>query len=169
MKTDNDSLRDKLKAADVLDEFQELMFAHEMHYEELLEQLEKWGISSSMGALSRFKASHIGPWSMERAKNEERDFLEKNGADLDEATRRMIASRIFQAAANPNTTTKDVLRMKDLEVSMAKLRHDSVRLEQAERKLSLLEQKLGSAKEAMESEQLTPEEKVAQWKQIFGR
>jgi hypothetical protein len=75
MPADNESLHDKLKRAEVLEEFLELMFAHEQHYDELLEQLEKWGISSSMGALSRFKASHIGHWSMERAKNEERDFF----------------------------------------------------------------------------------------------
>lgn len=167
MPTDNQSLRDKLKAADVLDEFLELMFAHEKHYDELLEQLETWGISSSMGALSRFKASHIGPWSMERAKNEERDFLEKHGADLDEVTRRMIAQRVFQLAANPNTTSKDVLKMKDLLLREANMKLDIQRLEndirqrdkaleqkdraleQAERKVAALEEQKKAALQAL--------------------
>lgn len=140
MPSDNESLYSKLKSKDVLDEFCELMFSHERGYEELLEELEKWGISSSLGALSRFKRSQIGPWSMERAKREQRDFLEAHGADLDEVTRQMVAVNIFNAAANPNTPTKVVLKMRDQEIKMAMLKHDAQRLEQAEKKLAQQDQ-----------------------------
>ena len=184
---DNISLREKLKAVDVFDEFVELMFDVEVHYEPLLEQLEKWGISSSLGALSRFKAAHIGWWSMERAKKQEREFLTEHGDKLDEVTRNMVKVRLFQASANPNTSTKDVLKMKDLLIREAGLENDVKKLtgdvklkeraleqkdrtlEQSERKLQLLESKVGNANEAMEDKELTPEEKVARWKQVFGR
>lgn len=125
---DNVSLREKLKTADVFDEFVELMFDAEMHYDELLEKLESWNISSSLGALSRFKAAHIGWWSMERAKNEEREFLTTHGDKLDDVTRNLVKTRLFQAAANPNTSTKDVLKMKDLLIREAGLENDVKKL-----------------------------------------
>jgi hypothetical protein len=128
--TDNESLSEKLKKAEVFGEFCELMFAHEVGYSELLEQLEKWSISSSMGALSRFKSSNIGQWSMDRAKREERDFLIQHGADLDEVTRNLVAVRIFQAAANPNTSSKDVLKIKDMLLREAQMKQDLKKLEQ---------------------------------------
>lgn len=184
---DNQWLRDKLKAADVLDEFTELMFDHELTFVELLEQLEKWGISSSMGSLSRFKRSHISDWSMHRAQRDEREFLEKHGANLDDVTRNMVAVRIFNASANPNTSTKDVLKMKDLLIREAQMKQDAEKLkldnehktraleqkdkliEMQERKIAALEAKLGTANEAMENTSLSDEEKVARWKQVFGR
>jgi hypothetical protein len=140
--TDHQWLRDKLKAADVLEEFIELMFDHEQTYAELLEQLEKWGISSSMGALSRFKRSHLSGWSMQRAQREEREFLTQHGANLDEVTRNMVAVRIFNASANPNTSTKDVLKMKDLLIREAQMKQDAEKLKQDnEHKTKALEQK----------------------------
>lgn len=162
MPAENESLRDRLRKAGVLDEFMELMFAHEKHYDELLEELEKWGISSSLGALSRFKASHKGEWSMQRALREQQDFLAKHGANLDEVTRQMTAVNIFNIAANPNTPTKDVLKMRDQEIKLAELK-------QTDRRLALLEAKVKDTSEAMENDQLTDEEKVARWKQVFGR
>lgn len=185
--TDNEHLRDKLKSADVLDEFIELMFDHETPYAELLEQLEKWGISSSMGALSRFKRSHMSAWSMQRAQREEREFLEKHGANLDEVTRNMVAVRIFNASANPNTSTKDVLKMKDLLIREAQMKQDAEKLkldnehktraleqkdkliELQTRKIEALEAQAAKGNEVLADEALTDEEKVARWKQVFGR
>lgn len=131
----NESLLSRLQRAEVQEEFEALMFDQKMHYADLLGQLEKWSISSSLGALSRYKVSRGGPWAMERAMRQEREFLEGHGADMDEATRKLVAMRIFQDAASPETSTKDVLRMREQEIQMAKLKQDAVKLEQAERKL----------------------------------
>ena len=128
--SDNESLASKLKAKEVFEEFVELMFGLETEYTELLEQLEKWDISSSMGSLSRFKGSHKGWWCMERAKREEREFLTQHGDNLDDVTRNMVKVRIFQAAANPNTTNKDVLKIKDLLLREAQMKQDLVKLQQ---------------------------------------
>jgi hypothetical protein len=140
--SDNQWLRDKLKDADVLDEFTELMFDHELTFADLLQKLETWNISSSMGALSRFKRSHMSEWSMQRAQREEREFLEKHGANLDDVTRNMVAVRIFNASANPNTSTKDVLKMKDLLIREAQMKQDAEKLKlDNEHKTKALEQK----------------------------
>jgi hypothetical protein len=184
---DKTSLYDKLRTSGMLDEFRELMFAQQTPYDELLEQLEKWNISSSMGALSRFKAAHVGQWSMERAIDAERDFLTQHGANLDEATRKLICLRVFNLAANPDTPTRDVLKMKDLlireannKLAIEKLESDirqrdraleqkDKMIEMAERKVAALEEERGRASDVMQNEELTAEEKVARWKQVFGR
>lgn len=184
--TDNESLASKLKTKQVFDEFVELMFGLETEYTDLLEQLEKWGISSSMGALSRFKASHVGWWSMERAKREERDFLTQHGANLDEVTRNMIAVRIFQAAANPNTTNKDVLKIKDLLLREAQMKQDLQKLEQdnelktraldqkdeqiaqAERKIAAQEKLIAETRGDLSDKSITEEERAARMRARFG-
>ena len=152
---DNESLADRLRKAEVYEEFCELIFAQSVRYEDLLEQLEKWGISSSLGALSRFKASHRGPWAMARARREHEAFLRENGADLDEAERRLVAMRIFQDAANPDTPTKLVLKMRDQHHGAAKLRienerlkMDAVKLEQAQALIDLQERKIKALEDA---------------------
>lgn len=178
----NESLFERLDKARVYDEFCALMFDQRMTYEELLEQLEKWGISSSLGALSRFKGSHRGPWAMERAKREEKEFLTTHGAELDETTRKLIAMRIFQDAASPETSTKDVLRMKDQEIQMAKLRQDAVKLEMAERRLAQLQQLIDiqerkiktmedreeDTKKDLGNNTLTEDERAARMRARFG-
>lgn len=176
MLTDTSSLYDKLRTSGMLDEFRELMFAQQLHYDELLTKLEEWGISSSMGALSRFKAAHVGQWSMERAIDAERDFLKEHGADLDEATRKLIALRVFNLAANPDTPTKDVLKMKDLlireanmKLSIEKLQNDIRQrdraleqkdrdLEQRERRIAALETAGQQIKQVSTDPVLSPEE-----------
>lgn len=159
----NEPLRERLCKAEVVEEFDALMFDQRMHYEELLEQLEKWGISSSMGALSRYKATWRGPWAMERAKREEKAFLESHGADLDETTRKLVAMRIFQDAASPETSTKDVLRMREHEIQMAKLKQDAVKLQQAERKLTQAQELIDLQKrkiEALEAQAAAAAQKI---------
>lgn len=147
----NESLYERLEKAGVREEFDALMFDQRMHYHEMLEELERWGISSSLGALSRYKATWRGPWAMERAKREEKDFLSTHGADLDEATRKLVAMRIFQDAASPETSTKDVLRMREHEIQIAKLKQDAVKLEQAERKLEQAQELIDLQKRKIEA------------------
>lgn len=145
------SLAEQLHAAEMYEEFCELMFSLGTPYAELLVELEKWSIYSSLGALSRFKASHRGPWAMERAKREQKNFLEENGADLDDATRRLVAMRIFADAAAPDTSTRDVLRMRDQYLQEAKLKQDAVKLEQAERKLDQAQEQIEMQRRKIEA------------------
>lgn len=176
------SLAEQLHAAEMYEEFCELMFGVGTPYDELLTKLEEWNIYSSMGALSRFKHSHRGPWAMERARREQKDFLEQHGADLDDATRRMVAMRIFTDAASPDTSTRDVLRMRDQQLQLAKLEQDAVKLEQANRKLDqaqeliefqrrkieAMEEKEKATKEDLENGGLSDEQRAARMRARFG-
>lgn len=56
-----------------------------------------------------------------------------------------------------------------MKVAQQKLTLESEKLKQAERRLQLLEAKLKETDDAMNSDALSDEEKVARWKQVFGR
>lgn len=147
----------ELQRRGVFDDFCELMFGVQMRYEELLEELEKWGVSSSLASLSRFKTSWHGAWSLERARKAAEQALQDE--ELDEAERKAVAQQLYNAAANPNTPTKVLLRMRDqhygaarLKIEVEKLKQAKVKLEQAERKLEQMERKV-AAQEALLEEQ----------------
>lgn len=145
MSTSNQSLADRLQTAGVYDEFCALMFGQRMRYEDLLEQLEKWNISSSMGALSRFGDSQRSAWTLARAKRETQELLADESIDLDAAQRKVVAERLFNLAAAPDICDKTLLKLRDQEIKMMQLQHDKQRLEQAEVKLQQAERKLEQA------------------------
>ena len=153
---DNESLWKKLHKAEVLEEFQALMFDQQMRYEDLLEQLEKWGISSSMGALSRFADSQRSSWAMARAKRQYEAMLSDEGVDLDEAQRRVVAERLFNLAASPHISEKALLKLRDQEIALSKLRQDEQRLKQNEKRLEQAQEVIEMQRrkiEAMEAEE----------------
>lgn len=154
----NYSLAEQLKDAEMYEEFCELMFATSTTYADLRVKLEEWSIFSSDGALSRFKASHRGPWAMERAKREHKEFLNQHGADMDEAERQLVAMRIFADAASPETPTALVLRMRDqhlgaakLRIENEKLRHGEVKLQQAHKALAQKDEQIDMQKRKIEA------------------
>lgn len=164
MSKDNQSLWKRLHQAEVLEEFCELMFAQELRYEDLLEQLEKWQIPSSMGALSRFSDSHRSQWTLERAKRQYESMLADEGVNLDEAQRKIVAERLYNLAASPHISEKALLKMKELEIKTATVRQNDERLKQNEvrlaqaqttidlqtRKIEALEAQAEAAKKAAE-------------------
>lgn len=154
-KPDNESLWKKLHRAEVLEEFCELMFAQEARYEDLLEQLERWGISSSMGALSRFSDSQRSQWTLARAKRQYESMLRDEGVNLDEAQRKVVAERLYNLAASPAISDKALLKMRDQEIARAKLELDQARLVQAETKLKQAQEVIDMQRrkiEAMEAQ-----------------
>lgn len=180
--SDNESLWKKLHTAEVLDEFCALMFDQQSRYEDLLEQLEKWGISSSMGALSRFSDSHRSTWTLQRAQRQYESVLSDNGVDLDEAQRKVVAERLYNLAASPHISEKALLKMRDQEIKLALLNHDRQRLEQAEqtlqqrqevidlqkRKIEALEAQANAVKEDLKDGGLTDAERAARMRARFG-
>jgi hypothetical protein len=135
----NESLERRLRDAALYDEFCALMFGQRVKYEDLLEQLEKWNLSSSLGALTRFNESNRSEWTLERAKRETANFLAENAGLLDEAQKKVVAERLFNLAATPDISDKTLLKMRDQEIKMAQLRHDAQRIDQAETKLEQAE------------------------------
>ena len=180
--SDNESLFNKLTKADVLEEFCALMFDQQVTYEDLLEQLEKWGISSSIGALSRFSVSQRSAWTLQRAKLQYESILNDNGVDLDEAQRKVVAERLYAMASSPLISEKALLKMRDQEIKLALLNHDRQRLEQAEqtlqqrqevidlqkRKIEALEAQAAAVKEDLKDGGLTDAERAARMRARFG-
>lgn len=165
----NESLAERLIKAEVYEEFCALMFGQRVRYEDLLEQLESWQISSSLGALTRFSDSHRSQWILARAKAEYKAMLEDSGTTLEAAQRKLVAENLFNLAASPDVSDKTLLQMREQEIKLAMLEHDKVKIAQAERKLQLLEAKMHDVDAALNDEALSDEEKVARWKQVFGR
>jgi hypothetical protein len=134
-KASNESLADRLIKAEVYDDFCALMFGQRMRYEDLLEQLEKWSLSSSMGGLHRFSEAHRSQWILARAKAQHEAMLHDAGTTLDAAQRKLVAENLFNLAASPEVSDKTLLKMRDQEIKLAELAHDKLKIEQAERKL----------------------------------
>lgn len=141
--TRNESLARRLTKAEVYHEFCELLFAQEIRYEDLLEQLEKWGISSSLGAISRFADSERSQYTLDRAKRQYEAMLKDESVDLDQAQRRMVAERLFNLAASPHITEKSLLKLRELEIKAAQLENDR-------RRIAILEGKIKSASDKLE-------------------
>lgn len=130
----NESLASRLQKAEVFDEFCTLMFGQGVKYEDLLEQLEKWGISSSLAGLNRFSDSHRSAWTLERARAMAAEQL--NNTELDDAQRKVVAERLFNLAASPAISDKTLLKMRDQEIKLATVRQNDEKLRQNERRLA---------------------------------
>jgi hypothetical protein len=167
-KPDNESLWKKLHRAEVLEEFSALMFDQQWRYEDLLEQLEKWGISSSLGALSRFADSQRSTWAFARAKRQYQSLLEDEGVDLDEAQKKVVAEKLFSLAASPHISEKALLKMREMEIKQAVLKQNERKLEQAERRLKILEEQVNDTTDDLKNPNLTEEQRAARMRARFG-
>jgi hypothetical protein len=147
----NESLADRLIKAEVYDEFCALMFGQRMRYEDLLEQLEAWSLSSSMGALTRFSESHRSQWILARAKAQHESMLHDSGTTLDAAQRKLVAENLFNLAASPEVSDKTLLKMRDQEIKLAELEHDKIKISQAEKKLDQAQELIDLQKRKIEA------------------
>lgn len=147
----NESLADRLIKAEVYDEFCALMFGQRMRYEDLLEQLEKWSLSSSLGALTRFSESHRSKWILARARAQHESMLHDSGTTLDAAQRKLVAENLFNLAASPEVSDKTLLKMRDQEIKLAELEHDKIKIGQAEKKLEQAQELIDLQKRKIEA------------------
>lgn len=150
-KASNESLADRLIKAEVYEEFCALMFGQRMRYEDLLEQLEKWNLSSSMGGLHRFSESHRSQWILARAKAQHEAMLHDAGTTLDAAQRKLVAENLFNLAASPEVSDKTLLKMRDQEIKLAELRQAEVKLSFDERKLEQAQELIDMQKRKIEA------------------
>lgn len=150
-KASNESLAGRLIKAEVYDEFCALMFGQRMRYEDLLEQLERWNISSSMGGLHRFSESHRSEWILARARAQHEAMLHDAGTTLDAAQRKLVAENLFNLAASPEVSDKTLLKMRDQEIKLAELRQAEVKLTFDERKLEQAQELIDMQKRKIEA------------------
>ncbi len=74
----------------------------------------------------------------------------------------------FEAAKQEHADIMDIKRTQSKQRDRA-LEQAQEKVEQAERKLQLMEKKMKDAGDLVEDKELTAEEKVNRWKEIFGR
>lgn len=151
--TDNESLWRRLHQAEVLEDFCDMLFGQRKKQAELLEQLEKWNISSSGAAISRFSDRHRSEWTLARARRMAAEV--KDGPDLDDMQRGIVAEKVFNLAASPDIDDVTLLRLRDQEIKLAtirqndeKLRQNEVRLRQAQETIDMQRRKI----EALEAQ-----------------
>lgn len=162
----NESLAERLVRAEVYDEFCALMFGQKMRYEDLLEQLESWQLSSSLGALTRFSDSHRSQWILARAKAEHKAILEDSGSTLDAAQRKLVAENLFNLAASPEVSDKTLLKMRDQEIKLAELANDKIKIEQGEKKLAQAQELIELQKAKIEEQRAQAAEAAAKIEQL---
>lgn len=172
------------------DEIQSRLFAvvEESTLDEALEYVrEELKIDVGRSALAEWAAWYRRRQWISDAESdaaEMEDMLKRSGLQLTPDAISAISNAVFLNRASKMGDAKTfvqvagvIQRSQELKSSQAAhedkmaVAHKKLELQAAEhqRKLKELEAKLGSANEAMENEQLTDEEKVARWKQVFGR
>lgn len=160
---DNRSLAKRLKDAEVYDDFCDLLFAKRMDYDDLLTHTEeKWGVVTSISAISRFADSERSQYTIERAKRCYASVLQDSGSTLDQATRAAVADRLFNLAVSPDVSEIALLKMRDQEIKLAEL-------DQKDRRLQLLETQMQKVKDALNDETLSEEDRIIKMRTVFGR
>jgi hypothetical protein len=152
MKTRSDSLFAKLKPAQ-REEIFALCVEGGTSIADGVALLKKWGVSSSVPALSRFISSHGMSWRIDRAKaaaEATRGQLPKNW----EAERsRALAQKEFELTYR-DLSTKEFFMLKSAELDERAMRLkekiEPAKLEIASRRVALLEENAAKAKAALE-------------------
>jgi hypothetical protein len=147
--TDNESLWRRLRDAEVLDAFCDLLFGQRKKQAELLEQLEQWGISSSGPAISRFSDRYCSEWTFSRARRMAGEIAA--GPELDEIQRRIVAEKVFNLAARPDIDDATLLRLRDQEIKLATVRQNDERLKQNEVRLGQAQETIDLQKRKIEA------------------
>ena len=124
--------------------------------------VQTWKVDTSRSAVHRFYHAERSNWTIERAK---RFAVETQGMlpeEMDAAQRKLVAQKAFELASSSEISAKELLKLRDQEIKL-------ITLQQSDRKLKLLEAKVEDASKDMVSTELSAEEKIARWKQVFGR
>lgn len=159
MKKRSDSLHAKLTPLQ-RDDLLSGLIDQGISLEEALALCSKWGVKTSLAALSRFVASQGLVWRLERAKQSAQASAGVLPKNFDEIKRQGLAQREFELAFT-ELTAKELYCLKRLDLAEKQLHLD-------QKKLDLMERKLGAAKNVLEQSKLTPAERETRMKEIFG-
>jgi hypothetical protein len=121
--------------------------------------LQKWGIKSSVQALSRLVSTHGFAWRLERAKAVV--AATESQPDFEAEKSRLLQQKIFEAVADVNCPPKVLVALRSLDLKAAEVKL-------AERRVALLEQKMSEAKDVLKDTALTPEQREARWREILA-
>jgi hypothetical protein len=160
MKIRSDSLYATLGRLDQLDEFFAYYIAENPSYQDMTAWLSERSISTSNGALHNLIAYQLQRWRIAKAIESADAEVLTLPADIDDQTRARIKALRLDLA------------MRDISVDQAlaliRLDQDRDRTDIASRKLALLEAREASARNTLTDATLTPEQRDAKLKSLFG-
>jgi hypothetical protein len=160
MKTRSDSLYARLSPTQ-REDLLSLLLEECASTETALEVCRKWGVKASKGAISRLIASHSLSWRLQRAQEVALATEDALPANWEETQRRVLGQKIFEAVCANETSNKEMIALKKLQLS-----EDQLKIE--DRRVVLLEKKVADAQKIITNTKLTPEEREQKMKEVFG-
>lgn len=141
-------------------------------YEDALELVEQqFGVKSSVTALRRFYASFAVSWEYSRASGDAQAFGDLMEGKFDEASIKRAKQLAFSMLTDRNPNVSAAKTLLKIVGDTAKHQLAEKRLALDERKVTLLEAKAALADKAKgisDNDELTPEQKAAQLRSLFG-
>lgn len=131
----------------------------------------EFGVFTSPDALRRFYSSFAVPWQYSQASGEAEAFGQLMEGKFDAATIKRAKQLAFSALTDRNPDVKTAKALLKIVGDSAKVDLAKERLSLDERKVTLLEAKAALADKAKgisDNEELTPEQKAAQLRSLFG-
>lgn len=141
-------------------------------YEDALELVaQQFGVKSSVDALRRFYASFAVPWQYSQASGDAEAFGDLMEGKFDEATIKRAKQLAFVMLTEKTPNVSAAKTLLKIVGDSAKLALAEKKVALDERKVTLLEAKAALADKAKgisDNEALTPEQKAAQLRALFG-
>jgi hypothetical protein len=141
-------------------------------YEDALELVEQqFGVKTSVTGLRRFYASFAVPWEYSRATGDAEQFGEMMEGKFDAATIKRAKQLAFCMLTDKTPNVSAAKTLLKIVGDTAKQQIAEKRLALDERKVTLLEAKAALADKAKgisDNDELTPEQKAAQLRALFG-
>lgn len=161
-------LRKDSKFAALTDEQRDELAIYMLSGRVSLEDTQQWlasrGVQVSTQSISEYYRLHVLPSKWQRMAETAAVLNKVEGESVTDAAHRAVAQRVFELATAPETDPEMLAKF-------YKLMNDGQATAQGERKLRLLEQKAAAADDAaaaIKDNTLSPAEKEARIKEIFG-
>ena len=143
-------------------------------YKDAKAYLAQFGITTNDGALGKFYDTHCATIKYSEARrlaDEVKAAMDKNPNVFDEATKGVIAQRLFDLAVAKDTPAETIASIATAKLHGARLELDKQKLGLQERRIVLLEKKAAAYDEAkgiFEDKTLTPEQREQMMREKFG-
>ncbi len=150
-------------APDLREELADMLLAGNTSQAEALEWLRGHGVAMSATSLSQYYRSHVLPTKWRRMNVIAAELRRVDASAAKDAARRALTQRVFELTTSQECDPKQL-------AAFFKLMLEAEDSEQAERKLTLLEQKEAAARAALkpQNDGRSAEEKLADMRRIFG-
>jgi hypothetical protein len=160
MKARSDSLFCRLKPAQ-REELLEMLCETGASVDTALKKCASWGVKTSAGAVSRFYSVHAFAWRLDRAKAIAEATSQISPQAIEEQKSRLLSQKIFEAISDLDCPPKVLIALRGLELKAATLHL-------AERRVKVLEAQLSEGKAALTDQALTPKQREAKLREVFG-